>query len=223
MLARRTKRLYYQLAGPFMWANGVIYRSIRSPRPGGGTVKVQLGPGQKNYIPGWINVDANIFTGKCDVWADLRNRLPFRRESVDVFYSHHVVEHLPDLAHHFSDLYRCLKPGGVFRIGGPNGDAAIRKFVEGDSEWFIEHPDRRASLGGRFENFIFCRQEHLTILTESWLRELATATGFTDLGFCRPQTETRFPELIDGSVLALEPVMDADCPHTLVIEGRKPA
>ena len=100
----------------------------------------------KNYLPGWVNVDANLFTGKCDVWADLRNPLPFRDESVDVFYSHHVIEHLPDLAFHFSELFRCLKPGGIFRVGGPNGDNAMRKYLEGDADWFIEFPDRRSSL-----------------------------------------------------------------------------
>jgi predicted SAM-dependent methyltransferase len=223
MLARRTKQVFYILAGPLMRANGVFYRSMLSPRPGDGVVKVQLGPGQRNYLPGWVNVDANIFTGKCDVWADLRNPLPFRDGTVDALYSHHVIEHLPDLAFHFADLYRCLKPGGIFRIGGPNGDTAMRKFVEGDADWFIEFPDRRTSLGGRFENFIFCRQEHLTILTYSWLQELASAAGFVEIRACQPGTQTNYPGLIDADVLALEPETTPECPHTLIIEGKKAA
>jgi hypothetical protein len=28
-----------------------------------------------------------------------------------------------------------------------------------DSGWFINFPENRQSIGGRFENFIFCRQE----------------------------------------------------------------
>ena len=203
-----------------MRVNGALYRSFRAPR--GGPVKVQLGPGQKNYLPGWYNVDANIFTGKCDVWADLRNPLPFRPETVDVFYSHHVIEHLPDLPFHFQEMYRCLKPGGVFRVGGPNGDMAIRKFAEGDLAWFSDFPDRRRSLGGRFENFIFCRQEHLTILTASWLEEVAAGAGFVDLNVRRPAVETGLPEFIDQVVLDHEPEWDPEHPHTLVLEGRKP-
>lgn len=223
MLARRTKQVFYILAGPLMRANSVFYRSVLSPRPGDGVVKVQLGPGQRNYLPGWVNVDANIFTGKCDVWADLRNRLPFRDGTVDAIYSHHVIEHLPDLAFHFAELFRCLKPGGIFRVGGPNGDSAMRKYLEGDADWFIEYPDRRTSLGGRFENFIFCRQEHLTILTYSWLQELASGAGFAEIHGCRPGAETHHPRLIDADVLAMEPESTPECPHTLIIEGKKPA
>lgn len=65
MLSRNMKRIYYLLAGPFMKISGIMYRLFRAPRSG--CVKVQLGPGRKNYLRGWINVDANIFTAKCDV------------------------------------------------------------------------------------------------------------------------------------------------------------
>jgi SAM-dependent methyltransferase len=220
MLPRKAKAFYYIAAGPLMRANATLYRALLAPR--NGIAKVQLGPGQKNYLPGWINVDANMFTGKCDVWADMRCPLPFHDATVDVFYSHHVIEHLPDLAFHFRELYRCLKPGGVFRIGGPNGDTAIKKFAEGDADWFIDFPDQRRSVGGRFENFIFCRQEHLTILTRSWLHELATDAGFESIEPCQPGCQTSYPRFIDSAVLAMEPEPTPACPHTLILEGRKP-
>ena len=57
-----------------------------------------------------------------------------------------VIEHLPDLPGHFAEMFRALKPGGVFRIGGPNGDSAIRKFVEGDSAWFSDFPDKAVAV-----------------------------------------------------------------------------
>jgi len=221
MLPRSAKAFFYAAAGPLMKLNGAIYRQFRAPTAG--VVKVQLGPGQGKYLSGWINVDANAFTATCDVWADLRNKLPFRDGTVDVIYSHHVIEHLPDalLHFHFRDLFRCLKPGGVFRIGGPNGDSATRKFVEGDTEWFGDFPDKRESVGGRFTNFIFCRGEHLTILTFSWLEEVALAAGFKRLLLCQPVKETNFPQLIDAHVLEMEWESTPECPHTLVVEGQK--
>jgi SAM-dependent methyltransferase len=223
MLHREVKDLYYKLLAVPMRANAWLYRRWRAPRSG--QLKVHLGPGQKNYLPGWINVDANFLTAKTDVWADLRNALPFRDGTVDVFYSHHVIEHLPDalLPFHFAEMHRCLRPGGCIRVGGPNADMAVRKFVEGDSGWFSDFPDRRASLGGRFANFLLCRGEHLTILTESYLTEIATGAGFQGLTRCAPKTETRHPHWIDEAVLGLEWESTPSTPHTLLLEADKPA
>ena len=219
MISRRAKATYYALISPVMTVNGSLYRHLRAPRTG--TVKVHLGPGQKNYLKGWINVDANIFTGKCDVWADLRNPLPFHTATVDAIYSHHVIEHLPDLESHMAEVFRCLKPGGVYRLGGPNGDSAIRKFMENDSAWFIGFPDDRTSIGGRFENFIFCRQEHLTILTYSYLEEIMVKAGFRDMQLCKPIQETHYPALFQ-ECLEKEFESDFEVPHTLLIEAVKP-
>lgn len=202
--------------------NGWVYRTFLSPKSG--VVKVHLGPGRQKYLPGWINVDANFLTAKCDVWADLRNKLPFRNASVDVFYSHHVVEHLEDglLRSHFSEIYRCLKPGGVFRIGGPNGDMAMRKYLSGDFGWFPDFPDARQSLGGRLANFILCRGEHLTILTPSYLEEIAKMAGFHNVSICKPISETNFPGQIDQGVLSTEWEPTPDAAHTLIVEAQKP-
>jgi SAM-dependent methyltransferase len=222
MISRKTKAVFYAVAGPAMRLNGAIYRALRAPRSG--VVKVQLGPGRLHYLNGWINLDANLFTRNCDVWADFRNKLPFRDGSVDAFYSHHVIEHLQEnvMLFHFREMFRCLKPGGAFRVGGPNGDEAIRKFQEGDTDWFSDFPDKRESLGGRFSNFVLCRGEHLSILTFSWLREVASAAGFTSLKRCQPILETNFPNLFDQDVLKNEWESTPDAPHTLIVEGQKP-
>jgi predicted SAM-dependent methyltransferase len=220
MLSRKSKAAFYVVAGPLMKVNGIVYKYCRAPREG--NVKVHLGPGQKKYIKGWINIDANIFTGKADVWADLRNPLPFHNDSIDAIYSHHMIEHLPNLAHHLKEVYRCLKPGGVYRVGGPNGDSAIAKFIENDKQWFIDFPDKRDSIGGRFENFIFCRREHLTILTYSFLEEIMAESGLVNIQQCKPMKETRYPEMFQDCLLK-ENESDFAAPHTLIIECAKPS
>ena len=162
MMKRETKAAFYWLARPLMRLNGALYKTVRAPRDE--LVRVHLGPGQKNYLKSWVNVDANMFTAKCDLWTDLRNPLPFPDATVNAFYSHHVIEHLPDLDQHFRDVFRCLKPGGLYRVGGPNGDAAIDRFLKNDKEWFSDFPDLRKDRGGRLDNFIMCRGEHFTYL-----------------------------------------------------------
>ena len=220
MMSRWLKAAYFAAASPVMRANALLYRALRAPR--GATAKVHLGPGQRKYIAGWVNVDANMFSGRCDVWADLRHRLPFPDSSARAFYSHHVVEHLPDLPAHFADVYRCLAPGGLYRVGGPHGDNAIRKFSENDAAWFSDFPDSRRSLGGRLDNFLLCRNEHVAILTRSYIEELMSDAGFRQMRVCSPATETGDPELIDAAVLATESESTPDCPHTLIVEARKP-
>ena len=111
----------------------------------------------------------------------------------------------------------------VIRVGGPNGDSAARKLVEGDLTWFSDYPDKRDSIGGRFANFILCRGEHLTVLTESYLREVVSAAGFVDFRSCRPGRETGFPQWFDEKVLAKEDRDFDDLPHTLLVEAVKPA
>lgn len=219
MLSQAVKQTYFSLARPLMRANATFYRTFRRPKTK--IVKVHLGPGQVHYFPSWVNVDANIITAKCDIWADLRHKLPFPDSSVDVIYSHHVIEHLPNLQFHFNEIYRCLKPNGMFRVGGPNGDAAMRKYVAGDSTWFSNFPINRKSIGGRLENFIFCAGEHLTILTLSYIEEIAQKAGFGKVAMCCPVTETNFPTMIDQTVLSSEYEDTPTCPHTLIVEGCK--
>lgn len=219
MMSRAAKAAFYVAAGPLMTVNGWLYRGLRCPSHG--VAYVHLGPGQRNYIPGWINVDANMFTGKCDVWADLRNPLPFRTGSIDAFYSHHVIEHLPDIRMHLSEVFRCLKPGGTYRVAGPNGDSAIAKFVANDAAWFGDYPDKRRSIGGKFENFIFVRQEHLTVLTHSYLREVMEDVGYQDIHLRKPVIDTGRPDVF-APCLEKESESDFEWPHTLVIEGTKP-
>jgi predicted SAM-dependent methyltransferase len=215
------KSLYFAIFYYPMRANALRHRLLPSRgRPG----KVHLGPGARNYLIGWTNIDANFLTAKIDIWADLSAKLPFTAETVEAFYSYHVIEHLSDrlLPFHFSEMYRALTPGGMIRVGGPNADMAIKKFEEHDLDWFATVPDRRRSIGGRFVNQLLWGGEHLTILTASYLRELAEDAGFEQINFCKPVQDTRFPSVFDEQVLSTEWESTPDFPHTLMMEARKP-
>src|SRR5476649_2903366 len=93
MLPYWLKRTYQVVFNVPMLINGKIYRIWRQPPD---PICVHLGPGKDRYLGGWVNVDANILTARIDLWANILNQLPFRSNSVKMFYSHHVVEHLPD-------------------------------------------------------------------------------------------------------------------------------
>jgi predicted SAM-dependent methyltransferase len=211
------KRTYYFLLRCPMRLNGWIYKNFRCPEQG---IKVHLGPGQNNYIEGWVNVDANLISSKIDLWANLLDGLPFRDNSVEIFYSHHVIEHLPDsyLAQHFAQMFKALRPGGGIRIGCPHAGNACRKYVAGDYDWFWEFPYKRESLGGRFTNFVFCAGEHLTALDETYLRELAKNAGFVNIQFKLPCKES---DLVGQEVLSKEFEDDFVYPHTLILEAQK--
>ena len=218
MMSRALKAAFYRIAGPAMLLNAAFYRLFRAH--GKSPLKIHLGPGQRNYIQGWVNVDANMFTGRCDLWLDLNNNLPFRDGSVDAAYSHHVMEHLSDMPRHLADIRRCLKPGGIYRIGVPNADSAMMKFMEGDPSWFGDFPDKRRSVGGRLDNFLLCRNEHLAVMTESYLRELLEDAGFTG---CRKFSPSATSGAIDlfRDCLAKEEESDPQYPHTLILEATK--
>ncbi|WP_414528861.1 class I SAM-dependent methyltransferase [Nodularia chucula] len=222
MLGGIIKRLYYLLLTYPMRLNGWFYKNFKCPQSG---LKVHLGPGKINYIDNWLNVDANLVTAKVDLWCNLLDPLPFRKGSVDIFYSHHVIEHLPDshLIVHFRQMFEALRPGGVIRVGGPHLGNACRKYVEGDHQWFTHYPDDRKSIGGRFTNFIFCRGEHVTAFDESYLAEVAEQCGFVDFSFPLPVKETKLAEEgITEAVLSKEYESRFDCPHTVILEARKP-
>ncbi len=215
------KQLIFDSARPFLAVNAFVFKlfRLRSTLLTNNKVRLHLGSGTR-YIEGWLNIDANILKGKCDLSLDLRNRLPFPRNTIDAIYSHHVIEHLPDMRKHLTDAYRVLKPNGVYRVAGPNGDSAIQKFCQGDKTWFGDWPVKYESIGGRFSNFILCGNDHLGILTSSLMEEIGHLAGFKNVVIKLPVKETSYPQLFED-ILEYERERDYEFPHTLVMEFQK--
>jgi SAM-dependent methyltransferase len=79
-------------------------------------VKLNIGAGHTN-IPGFINID---ISSRADISLDLgKDRLPFDDDSVDLIFSYHTLEHVPDYLFALSEIHRVLKHGGRFLVGLP--------------------------------------------------------------------------------------------------------
>jgi SAM-dependent methyltransferase len=78
--------------------------------------RLNLGAGI-TYIPGFINID---ISKKADIILDLgKDKLPFDDDSVNLIFSYHTLEHIPDYLFTLSEIYRVLKHGGRFLVGLP--------------------------------------------------------------------------------------------------------
>jgi predicted SAM-dependent methyltransferase len=98
------------------------------------------------YHPYWHNVDtpnayyANSQKGRLHIQYDLTSRqpFPFGNDSVKVAYTSHVIEHIhnEDVEYLFREVYRCLQPGGYFRITCPDIDLEYEAYCRGDSAFW---------------------------------------------------------------------------------------
>ena len=108
----------------------------------GKQVFVNIGSGGF-YHPHWTNLD---FDNDC--YRELQSKtsfipydlsqmtpMPFEAESVDIFYTSHTIEHLNnDCAQYlFEEVYRCLKPEGIFRVSCPDMEIQYRAYAQKDS------------------------------------------------------------------------------------------
>lgn len=78
-------------------------------------MKVEIGCGNNKRLKEAICVDI-LDLPDVDIVFDVNLGLPFfENDSVDEIYSHHVLEHLKDLSSFMNEVYRVLKPGGIFK------------------------------------------------------------------------------------------------------------
>lgn len=80
------------------------------------TVQLNIGAG-KTYIPDFVNID---ISARAEVQLDIgREGLPFDQDSVDLVFSYHTLEHVPDYLFALGEIYRVLKHGGCLLVGVP--------------------------------------------------------------------------------------------------------
>jgi SAM-dependent methyltransferase len=89
------------------------------------------------YRPGWKTADLI----DADYLIDFRKEsLPFENDSLDGVHSSHVVEHITQEAglQLFQEIYRCLKPGGIFRFSTPDMDLLLERYKLSDWKFFLQ-------------------------------------------------------------------------------------
>lgn len=87
-------------------------REILQKIPGMKFVAIELGCGSHRKIKDAIGIDRTDYDS-VDIVCNLEEGLTFLPDnSIDVIYSFHFLEHLPDLGFFLSEIYRVLKPGG---------------------------------------------------------------------------------------------------------------
>jgi predicted SAM-dependent methyltransferase len=192
------KNIYYLTLGGLTVGNYLWRRAF--PRiPPHERVILHLGSGG-NYIrkPGFINIDGNLFQPK-NLWLDITIGLPFPANSIDAIFASHVLEHLNEkqVRKVLGESYRVLKPGGGVRFVTPHLRKAIEAYVRGDTAFFDDWPDPRNSVGGRFNNYLLCRDQHRLMFDFGFLREFLMDAGFEPCREVSPRESGLFavPEL----------------------------
>ena len=191
-------------------------RSLREARRylDRGDLKLHFGSGP-NHKPGWVNIDLDR---RADLQLDLREDLPFRDGSVGIIYSEHFFEHLEyprEVNHLLREARRVLKPGGVFSVGVPDTEFALRAYVFSREEFFRINKER-----GWHPPWCRTRMHQINYHfrqagEHKWQYDLETlAQVLTDAGF------------VDATRRAFDPSLDSEyhCTPwgTLYVDARKP-
>lgn len=91
--------------------------------------RVNLGCGSC-FHPEWVNLDATPLSPEV-AHFDIRGRLPFDDESVDVIYHSHVLEHLTatEGGKLLRECARVLQHGGIIRVVVPDLEGIARAYL----------------------------------------------------------------------------------------------
>jgi len=177
MIHQRTKDIFFNITKIITKVLSPFYKIKFSNKM---DLNLHLGSG-KNIISGFINIDGNPLR-KNILYFDLRNKLPFKNDSVKYVFSSNVFEHFfPDeILEILSDIYDKMQPNGIMRIVVPDLEKAIIAYNNKDFSFFRDFPTTYKSLGGRFSNHIFCDAQHRLAYDYSYLKELLIKAGFNE-------------------------------------------
>ncbi len=139
----------------------------------------KLNIGSNSFVgDGWLNLDhasarySNEQT-KIDLPHDLMGdkSIDLDNETLSAAYTSHTIEHIGDVhvKRTFQEVYRMLKPGGVFRVSCPDASKCYDAYVAQDKDyltsWIAPHPS--AGLGPQNNYRSFGMGEQLVFMIAS--------------------------------------------------------
>lgn len=101
------------------------------------------------HHPYWTNIDVvapilldgwKRYNPEKDILHDLLDKtpLPIETESAEIIQSQYTIEHIDNAAaeYFFKEVYRSLKPGGVFKVVAPNNELDYRAYLNNDKSYY---------------------------------------------------------------------------------------
>lgn len=140
------------------------------------------------------------------IFHDLARSLPFKKNSIDFFYSSHFIEHLflEDAKKLLKSCHESLKDGGVIRIAVPDLAYAIEQYHQGKKRQMLE-------------NYFFVNDLHSYLARHKYMYDFnLLEEELSNIGF-KKITQCNFRE---GRVPGLED-LDNRPEETLFVEATK--
>lgn len=129
-------------------------------------------------------------SNKNHIKHDVINKFPIEDNSVDIFQSEDVFEHIEfeKLSAVINEIYRILKPGGLFRMSLPDYrcDILNQRTLKGRDGSFLFDPEG----GGKFVNGKVIKGGHLWFPTYEIVKDLLEKTSFENVKFLHYYNES---------------------------------
>jgi predicted SAM-dependent methyltransferase len=155
---------------------------------GGSTeLKLHLGCGS-NILPGWLNTD--ISPSPSSDYLDCTARFPFVDACLAAVFCEHLIEHFAKTSaiQMVREVFRVLRPGGLFRVVTPSLEAFAQMTLNPKSETSLKYLDfvRRFTGSPQAEisdaiNSIFYLHGHRHIYAKAELDAMLAEAGFGEL------------------------------------------